>query len=67
LLDALHDQDKVDRLTAIQVLAVRKDAEAVEQIRQLIATEELPDVLRAAKSAFQAITAPQSAVKESAL
>ena len=67
LLDALHDQDKVDRLTAIQVLAVRKDAEAVEQIRQLIATEELPDVLRAAKSALQAITAPQSAVKESAL
>jgi HEAT repeat protein len=63
LLDALHDDDKVDRLTAIQVLAVRKDPEAVEQIRQVIATEELPDVVRAAKSALETITAPQSAVQ----
>jgi HEAT repeat protein len=57
LLEALHDEDKVDRMTAITVLARRKDAEAIEPLRQLIATEMLPDVLRTAKSALEGITA----------
>jgi len=57
LLEALHDEDKVDRMTAITVLARRKDVEAIEPLRQLIATEMLPDVLRTAKSALEGITA----------
>jgi aminopeptidase N len=57
LLEALNDDDKVDRLTAIFVLGLRKEVAAIEPLRQIVATDALPGVVRTAKYALEAITA----------
>jgi aminopeptidase N len=60
LLESLGDQDKVDRLTAIEVLSRRKEAGAIEELQQLADTESLPGVAGAARAALEAIRTPKN-------
>jgi HEAT repeat protein len=56
LLDSLGDQDKVERLTAIEVLSQqRKDAAAIEPLQHLVNTESMPGVVHAARAALESI------------
>jgi HEAT repeat protein len=56
LLDSLGDQDKIERLTAIEVLSQqRKDAAAIEPLQHLVNTEYMPGVVHAARAALESI------------
>jgi aminopeptidase N len=55
LLEALNDDDKVDRLTAIAVLAKRKEESARGPLQHLAETEALPGVAHAARLALASI------------
>jgi aminopeptidase N len=55
LLESLGDPEKVERLTAIEVLSQRKDAAAIEPLQHLLNTESLPGVVLAARIALESM------------
>jgi HEAT repeat protein len=58
LLEALDDQEKGDRQTAVFALQQRRDSTTTAALERLANSESLPNIARAARAAAEALRAP---------